>query len=175
MTYTCPQSPVNQHACMEAHLSQPISYVDTLAWDDFGWGFKESSCWPWTILTILLKYIHWHICPQSTTSHHAQKYIYHCVLIVFPGKIKMPFKWKFCMMHLLITGTSNGNRLDRIFISNLHFVHGVMPSEESYVWLLYKTTHPCCLSAWASHILTCSAGETLCGVSLYIWCSTTIS
>ena len=30
------------------------------------------------------------ICPQSTTCHHVQKLIYHCVLIVFPGKTKMP-------------------------------------------------------------------------------------
>ena len=28
-------------------------------------------------------------CPQRTTNHHAQELIYHCLLIVFPGKTKM--------------------------------------------------------------------------------------
>ena len=36
-----------------------------------------------------------YICPQSTTSHHSQKLLHHCMLKVFPGKARCPFNWNW--------------------------------------------------------------------------------
>ena len=56
---------------------------------DHDWNLERAILLTLSHVDLFLKHPMTYICPRdlspSTTSHHAQKLIYHCMLIVFPG------------------------------------------------------------------------------------------
>ena len=75
---------------------------------------------------LFLKHPVIYIYPQNKASQHAWKLIYHCLLIVFPGKTKMRLWETTCLMRLHIFGPLR-NLLPQL--SDFQY-----PSEQQKIW-----------------------------------------